>query len=88
MATAAYPKAQIELTLEDVSVLTYVKTLLKQMKGVMKVSVKKTKQPQQTHDITRTAGYREAMADVAAGRVTKYDSLEDFFNEMVAEDGV
>ncbi len=33
MATAAYPKAQIELTLEDVSVLTYVKTLLKQMKG-------------------------------------------------------
>lgn len=88
MATATYPKAQIELTLEDASVLTYVKTLLKQMKGVMKVTVKRTKRGQRTHDITQTAGYREAMADVAAGRVTKYDSLDDFFNEMEAEDGV
>ena len=54
----------------------------------MKVTVKRTKRGQRTHDITQTAGYREAMADVAAGRVTKYDSLDDFFNEMAAEDGV
>ena len=33
-------------------------------------------------DITKTAGYREAMDDVKHGRVTHYDSLKDFYKEM------
>ena len=33
-------------------------------------------------DITKTAGYREAMDDVKNGRVTHYDSLKDFYKEM------
>ena len=34
------------------------------------------------YDITKTAGYREAMDDVKNGRVTHYDSPKDFYKEM------
>ena len=34
------------------------------------------------YDITKTAGYREAMDDVKHGRVYHYDSLKDFYKEM------
>ena len=30
----------------------------------------------------RKSGIEKAMDDVAAGRVTKYDSVDDFFKEM------
>ncbi len=33
-------------------------------------------------DITKTAGYKEAMDDVKHGRVTEYASLKDFYKEM------
>ncbi len=33
-------------------------------------------------DITNTAHYVEAMKDVEEGRITDYDSLKDFYNEM------
>ena len=36
-------------------------------------------------DITKTEGYRMAMDDVANGRVTPYDTVDDFFAEMKAE---
>ena len=32
--------------------------------------------------ITNTAHYREAMDDVKEGRVTRYNSLKDFYKEM------
>ena len=34
------------------------------------------------YDITKTAGFREAMDDVKQGRVTEYASLKDFYKEM------
>ena len=34
------------------------------------------------YDVTKTAGYREAMDDVKNGRVYHYDSLKDFYKEM------
>ena len=34
------------------------------------------------YDITKTAGFREAMDDVKNGRVTEYASLKDFYKEM------
>lgn len=37
-----YPVAHLDVTLEDASVVNYLKTLLKQMKGVRKVTVKTT----------------------------------------------
>ena len=34
------------------------------------------------YDITKTAGFREAMEDVKHGRVTTYNTLKDFYKEM------
>ena len=34
------------------------------------------------YDITKTAGFREAMEDVKHGRVYHYDSVDDLFKEM------
>jgi hypothetical protein len=33
-------------------------------------------------DITKTAGYKEAMDDIKHGRVTEYASLKDFYKEI------
>ena len=53
-----------------------IKKAISMLKGV--TAVKKQKQ----FDITKTAGYREAMDDVKHGRVYHYDSLKDFYKEM------
>ena len=34
------------------------------------------------YDITKTAGFREAMEDVKHGRVSHYDSVDDLFKEL------
>jgi hypothetical protein len=36
-------------------------------------------------DVTKTAGFKEAMEDVKHGSVTRYDSLKDFYKEMGLE---
>ena len=36
-------------------------------------------------DVTKTAGFKEAMEDVKHGRVTHYESLADFYKEMGLE---
>ena len=46
--------------------------------GVASVKVEKPKE----NDITKTAGYKEAMDDVKNGRVTEYDSVEDLFQKL------
>lgn len=46
--------------------------------GVASVKVQKPKK----YDITKTAGYREAMDDVKHGRVSHYGSVEDLFKEL------
>ena len=48
---------------------------------VSKVTSKAVTKPKE-YDITKTAGYREAMDDVKNGRVYHYDSLKDFYKEM------
>ena len=40
---------------------------------------------QDVDDITTTDGYRAAMDDVANGRVSSYESVDDFFAEMKRE---
>lgn len=39
-------------------------------------------QRSKSEDITKTAGFKEAMEDVKHGRVTEYASLKDFYKEM------
>ena len=74
--TTQLPAAgQLLVSISDLSMMNDIKKAISMLKGVTKVKKK-------TYDITKTAGYREAMDDVKHGRVTHYDSLKDFYKEM------
>ena len=49
--------------------------------GVASVKVHKATK-KKDYDITKTAGYREAMDDIKNGRVTTYDSVDDMFKKL------
>ena len=76
--TQAPPAAQLLVSISDLSMLNDIKRAISMLKGVTTVKKQKTKE----YDITKTAGYREAMDDVKNGRVYHYDSLKDFYKEM------
>ena len=73
--------ATIILQVPDDSLVSKVKQACKMLMGVSSVKVQKEAKPKEL-DITKTAGYRQAMDDVKNGRVTTYDSLDDFYKEM------
>lgn len=70
--------ATIVLNVPDESLVSKVKQICKMLQGVASVKVQRPK----SEDITKTAGYKEAMEDVKHGRVTEYTSLKDFYKEM------
>jgi len=78
VATFTPSPNQIIVTLEPDAIIADLKKAMKLMRGVASVKVQKPKE----YDITKTAGYREAMDDVKHGRVTTYASLDDFYKEM------
>ena len=49
--------------------------------GVTSVRLQKESKPK-TFDITKTAGFKEAMEDVKHDRVHHYDSVDDLFKEL------
>ena len=57
------------------------KQACKMLVGVASVKVQKPKE----YDITKTAGYREAMEDVKHGRVHHADSVDDMFKDIFGE---
>ena len=69
------------LEIHDERLVTKVKQACKMIVGVASVKVQKTAMKKE-YDITKTAGYREAMDDVKNGRVTTYDSVEDLFQKL------
>lgn len=73
--------ATLVLHIPDESLVQKVKQACKMIVGVASVKVQKESKPKE-YDITKTAGYREAMDDVKNGRVYHYDSLKDFYKEM------
>lgn len=73
--------ATIVLQVPDESLVSKVKQACKMLIGVSSVKLQKETKPK-SYDITKTAGYREAMDDVKHGRVTHYESLKDFYKEM------
>jgi hypothetical protein len=73
--------ATLVLQIPDESLVQKVKQACKMIVGVASVKVQKTAMKKE-YDITKTAGYREAMDDVKNGRVYHYDSLKDFYKEM------
>ena len=68
--TLTVPKADVN----------FFKTIAKKMGWSIKRN--KTKE----YDITKTAGYREAMDDVKNGRVYHADSVDDMFKQILGEE--
>lgn len=50
--------------------------------GVTSVKVQKEAKPKE-YDITKTAGFREAMDDIENGRVYHADSVDDMFKQIL-----
>lgn len=74
MATIAKtPMAEITLHVNDISLLKDIKRAVKMIRGVDSVTVKKA--PELT-------SYERSKADIKAGRVYSYDSLEDLIKEI------
>ena len=73
--------ATIILQVPDESLVSKIKSACKMLVGVASVNVQKASK-EKDYDITKTAGYREAMDDVKNGRVTTYDSVEDLFQKL------
>ena len=71
--------ATIVLDVQDESLLTQIKKACQLLKGVASVKVHKAK----NEDITKTAGYKEAMDDVKHGRVYHADSVDDMFKQIL-----
>ena len=76
--------ATLVLQIADESLVSKVKQACKMIVGVSSVKVQRPTKKKE-HDITKTAGYREAMEDVKQGRVTHYDSVDDMFRNILGE---
>ena len=63
---------QLTLNFENPSLMSLFKKLANSMEGV---SVATTKRK-------RKSSYERSLEDIAAGRVTEYDSVEDFFKHI------
>lgn len=74
--------ATIILQVPDESLVAKVKQACKMLVGVASVKVQKEAKPKK-YDITKTAGYREAMEDIKEGRVTKAENVEDMFMQIL-----
>ncbi len=74
--------ATIILQVPDESLVAKVKQACKMLVGVASVKVQKEAKPKK-YDITKTAGYREAMEDIKEGRVTNAESVEDIFMQIL-----
>lgn len=72
---------QLTVKIEDVSMLNKSSRLISLLRSVVSVNVKKTKPKE--YDITKTAGFREAMDDIEHGRVTHADSVDEMFQQIL-----
>ena len=70
--------ATIVLDVQDESLVAQIKKACQLLKGMASVKVHKTK----NEDITKTAGYKEAMEDIRLGRVSTYESVDQLFEEL------
>lgn len=74
--------ATLILNIPDESLLLKVKQACKMLIGVTSVKVLKDT-PKKDCDITKTAGYQEAMDDVKHGRVYHADSVDEMFKQIL-----
>ncbi|MBR2101753.1 MAG: response regulator [Prevotella sp.] len=74
--------ATIILQIPDETLVSKVKQACKMLVGVTSVKILKDAQPPE-NDVTKTAGFREAMDDVKNGRVYQADSVDDMFKKIL-----
>ena len=74
--------ATIILQIPDETLVSKVKQACKMLVGVTSVKIQKDAKPKNT-DVTKTAGFREAMEDVKNGRVYQADSVDDMFTKIL-----
>ena len=79
--------ATIVLQIPDESLVTKVKQACKMLMGVASVKIQKAAK-QKEYDITKTAGYREAMEDVKHGRVYEAKNVDDMFIQILGEEAI
>ena len=79
--------ATIVLEIPDESLVTKVKQACKMLMGVASVKIQKAAK-QKEYDITKTAGYREAMEDVKHGRVYEAKNVDDMFIQILGEEAI
>ena len=77
--------ATLVLQIPDESLVSKVKQVCKMIVGVESVQVQRPAKNKE-FDITKTAGYREAMDDVKNGRVYHADSVDDMFKDILGDD--
>ena len=70
--------ATLVLQVPDESLVSKVKQACKMLLGVTSVKVQKEAKPKE-YDITKTAGFKEAMDDIENGRVYHAESVDDMF---------
>ena len=73
--------ATLVLQVPDESLVSKVRQACKMLMGVASAKIQKEAKPK-VYDVTKTAGFREAMEDVKHGRVSHYDSVDDLFKEL------
>ena len=71
--------ATIVLNVPDESLVSKIKQACKMLQGVASVKVQRPK----SEDITKTAGYKEAMDDIKHGRVYHAESVDDMFKQIL-----
>lgn len=64
---------QMTITIDDASKVSTIRKLLKMIDGVNILPTPRKK---------KKSGLEEALKDVKTGRVTRYQSVDDFFKEM------
>ena len=74
--------ATLVLQVPDESLVSKVKQACKMLLGVTSVKVQKEAKAK-AYDITKTAGFREAMDDIENGRVYHADSVDDMFKQIL-----
>ena len=77
--------ATLVLQIPDESLVSKVKQACKMIVGVKSVKVQRPAKGKE-YDITKTAGYREAMDDVKHGRIHHAESVDDMFKDILGED--
>ena len=75
--------ATLVLQVPDDNLVSKVRQACKMLVGVASVKLQRPKTQQHDYDITKTAGYREAMDDIEKGRVSKADSVDDMFRQII-----